>query len=133
MKKALTFALVLGFTTAVSAQFLTRTQRFKVKNSYYDKQFVINLDTMPQVQFISVCFNCWYEDTNLDLFDIGDGLVWKWVDETLKPIKTKGDIDGLNRFAKLNWMLQMPLYSMRTDANGGNSSKEWLFKRRETK
>ncbi|MBL7813555.1 MAG: hypothetical protein JNL70_01025 [Saprospiraceae bacterium] len=130
MKKTLTFVLALGFTTAVHAQFLQRTQRVNVKNGYYDKTIIINLDTMPQVQFVSVCFNCWYKgEEAIDMVDIGDGLTWKWVDATFKPINTKGDVDGLNKFTQLNWVLQTHKHSMREES--GSFHESWLFKRKE--
>ena len=58
MKKTLTLVLFLGLTTTLSAQILYRTQGIVIGDGYHTKKFVINLDTMLQVRFISICLNC---------------------------------------------------------------------------
>jgi hypothetical protein len=133
MKKTLTLAFVLGLTTAVSAQFLMRTQKFEDKKGAYTKQFVINLDTIPHIQYLTVTFESSWMTGNFVSFYFGEGYKWTLVNAASEPILVRDKVRLFNLMYEMNWVFQMPLSSISIENGNGGSYIEWLFKRRETK
>lgn len=87
MKKTLTLALILGCATALSAQYLHRTEKVTGKQWSRTDQFLINLDTMPDIQFAFVRHGNRWGTRKIFTFDIGDGFKWELVDKDSKLIE----------------------------------------------
>lgn len=131
MKKTTAIFLFFGCITSVSAQLLSRSETVKENKQWIEKHFYVNLDTMPTVKFISVNFDNYRNKLNFATISIGDSYSWEWIDATLKPIETRGYVDGLNKFSQFNWTLQMPVYSHWISEGSGSLRNDWLFKRKE--
>lgn len=140
MKKIWTLAFVLGLTTAVSAQLLFNGQGTKDKKGEWVKKVVINLDTLPYVQYLTVDLVYDRDIGYRYIFNLGDGNEWQLVDETHTPIRIRNKTALFNLMYDMKWVFQIPLDRLRVSENRefrevrrGILESELLFKRRETK
>ena len=121
MKKIVTIALILGLTTSVSAQFLSRTQKIEDKKGTYNKLIVINLDTMPHIQYLTVTFESSWMTGSLVSFYYGDGIKWTLADEASIPIRVRDKVHLFNLMYEKGWAFQMPLSSLSIENGTGGS------------
>ncbi len=133
MKKTLTLALILGLTTALSAQYLHRTEKVTGKQWSRTDQFLINLDTMPDIQFAFVRLGNRWGTSKTFTFDIGDGFKWELVDKDSKLIEADNMVEGFNLLYRLNWVYHSAIVNVSVLNGLGSTSNDLLFKRREGK
>jgi hypothetical protein len=133
MIKTLTLVLVMGLSTSLSAQFLLRTEKVTDKQWRRTDQILINLDTMPDIQFAFIRHHRGLGKMKTITFDIGDGYKWQLVDKNSKPLEADNLIDGFNLLYKLNWVFYSSIDNITVIEGLGTNANDLLYKRRETK
>ena len=133
MKNLLTLIVLLGFTTALSAQFIRHSEKGKDKNENNDKQKLINLDTMQHIHYATISFQRRWEGEPALIFNFGDPDYWILVDAHGNRLLARDKPALFNLMHRLNWDFLMPLSSISIENGKGDSQSEWLFKRREVK
>ena len=130
MKKIVTLLFLLSCTTFASAQLLHRTEKIKSDQWKRTDQILINLDTMPDIQFAFIKYGNRWGSGKRFTFNIGDGYKWQLVDAASKPIEADNPVEAFNLMYKYNWVFQTAISQVIVVEGGGGNRNDFVFKRK---